>query len=209
MTADATTPSPRRRPKGDKRARTRATLLEVTRALVEEKGYEQTTLQEVARRAGMSNGAVYGNFKSRNDLLAALGPTYWPQVRADIAPGSSVAESLHAIAKALIAAMPARERAGAGRLRGLAYTLTNASLRAQATEIAARSYAAAAAWWREAIPEEAELPMPAEDLVRVIGALAEGLTFQRLLTPELMPDKVIYAAFAALAAGLPKPSKPS
>jgi len=207
MTADATPPSPRRRPKGDKRARTRAKLLEVTRALVEEKGYEHTTLQEVARRAGMSNGAVYGNFKSRDDLLAALGPTYWPQVRADIAPGASVAEILHAVAKALIVALPARERAGAGRLRGLAYTLTNGSLRAQATEIARSRYAAAAAWWREAIPDEAQLPMPAEELVRVIGALAEGLTFQRLLTPELISDEIIYAAFAALASGPSKVSK--
>lgn len=41
--------------------------------------------------------------------------------------------------------------------------------------------------------------MPAEDLVRVIGVLTEGLTFRRLLTPELISDDVICAAFAALA----------
>jgi hypothetical protein len=36
--------------------------------------------------------------------------------------------------------------------------------------------------------------------------LSEGLTFQRLATPELIPDQVIYAAFAALASQQPKPS---
>jgi hypothetical protein len=36
-------------------------------------------------------------------------------------------------------------------------------------------------------------------MVRVINALIEGLLFQRFLTPELMPDEVFYAAFAALA----------
>ena len=36
--------------------------------------------------------------------------------------------------------------------------------------------------------------------VRVIHALIEGLVLQRLLTPELFPDEVIYAAFGALAA---------
>jgi len=203
MTSAATPPSPRRQPKGDKRARTRAKLLEVTRQLVEERGYEQTTLQEVARRAGMSNGAIYGNFKNRDDLFAALGPTYWPRVRAEPKAGSSFVEIMRAVAEATIAAMPARARAGPGRLRGLAYTLTNDGLRAQAQGIAAAGYAAAADWWRRAVPED-QLPMPPEILVRVIGALIEGLTFQRLLTPDLIGDEVIHAAFAALASEPPK-----
>src|SRR5580692_91077 len=132
MTSDAPAPSPRRRPKGDKRARTRAKLIQIAAQLVEEKGYEQTTLQEVARRAGMSNGAVYGNFKNREDLLSAIGPTYWPQVRPQVAPGASFAEIMRAVAEALIAVMPARARVGAGRLRGLAYALTNDGLKAHA-----------------------------------------------------------------------------
>ena len=41
--------------------------------------------------------------------------------------------------------------------------------------------------------------MPAGQLVRVIHALTEGLVLLRLLTPELMPDDVFHAAFAALA----------
>jgi len=205
MTSDAPLESPRRRPRGDKRARTRARLLEVTRALVEEKGYEHTTLQEVARRAGMSNGAVYGNFKNRDDLFAALGPTYWPQLRVRMAPRSGLAETMRAVAEAVIAAMPAREKVGAARLTGLAYTLSNDGLKAHASDISASRYAAAATWWREAIPDETQLPMPVEDLVRVVGALAEGLTFQRLLTPDLITDELIHAAFAALACERPKP----
>lgn len=203
MTSDAA--STRRRPKGDKRARTRARLIEIAAKLVEEKGFEHTTLQEVARRAGMSNGAVYGNFRNREDLLAAIGPTYWPQVRPDVSAGASVVEIMRAVAEALIAVMPERARMGAGRLRGLAYGLGNESLRSRGSERSARGFAAAVRWWRERFPDEAQLPLPAEDLVRVISALAEGLTFQRLLTPELIPDTVIYAAFAALAGEGSKP----
>ena len=187
-------------PSGDKRARTRARLIEVAARLSEEKGYDGVTMQEVARRAGMSNGAIYGNFKNREALLSTLGPTYWPQVRPRVSPGASFAEIMRAMAEALIEAMPARARVGAGRLRGLAYTLGSPALMASASEISAGRYAAAIRWWRERVPDEAELPMPAETLVRVLGALTEGLTFQRLLTPELIPDEVIYAAFAALAA---------
>ncbi len=189
----------RRRPKGDKRARTRAKLIEIAAQLSEEEGYEHVTMQEVARRAGMSNGAIYGNFKNRDALLGEIGPTYWPQVRPQVAPGASFADIMRAVAAALIAAMPARERLGAGRLRGLAYTAGNDALKAQGSKVSAGRYAAAAAWWRERFPDETLLPMPPEDLVRVIGALAEGLTFQRLITPELIPDELIYAAFAALA----------
>jgi AcrR family transcriptional regulator len=206
MTADAPSESPRPRPKGDKRARTRAKLIQIAAQLSEEKGFEAVTMQEVARRAGMSNGAIYGNFKNRDDLLAAIGPAYWPQVRPQISPGASVAEIMRAVAEALIAVMPARARVGAGRLRGLAYGLGNNALTAHASDISAGGYAAAARWWRERFPDEAELPMPAEQLVRTISALTEGLTFQRLLTPELIPDEVIYAAFAALASARPKRS---
>ena len=199
MASDAPSESPRRRPKGDKRARTRAKLIQIASQLVEEKGYEGMSLQEVARRAGMSNGAIYGNFRNREDLLAAIGPAYWPQVRPQVPENASVAEIMRAIAAALIAVMPDRARVGVGRLRGLAYGLGNDALSARGSEISAGRYAAAVRWWRERFPDESQLPMPAEDLVRVIGALTEGLTYQRLATPELIPDRVIYAAFAALA----------
>jgi hypothetical protein len=42
-------------------------------------------------------------------------------------------------------------------------------------------------------------PMPPEHLVCVIHALIEGLVLQRILTPELFPDEVFFAAFEALA----------
>ena len=41
--------------------------------------------------------------------------------------------------------------------------------------------------------------MPAEHLVCVIHVLIEGLVFQRLLTPELVPDEAVFSAFDALA----------
>ncbi|MGH8429929.1 MAG: hypothetical protein ACREUF_05960, partial [Solimonas sp.] len=62
----------------------------------------------------------------------------------------------------------------------------------------AKSYESGAAWLRAAA-DDGELPMPPEALVCVIHALTEGLVFQRLLTPELVPDDTIYAAFEALA----------
>ena len=53
--------------------------------------------------------------------------------------------------------------------------------------------------WLGTLADGHDLPMPKEHLVRVIHALIEGLVMLRLLTPELFPDEVIYAAFDALA----------
>ena len=189
--------SRRGKPKGDKRDRTRAALLEAARALIRERGYERTTLEKVAKRAGMTTGAIYGNFKNRDDLFIALGLTYWAPIAPKISPGASFAEAMHAFAKATLAAVDERASAAVGRLTGLAYTLKKKELRARVVEVTRDSYEFGAEWLRQFDP--AELPMPPEHLVCVLHVLIEGLVMQRILTPELCPDAVFYAAFAALA----------
>ena len=67
---------------------------------------------------------------------------------------------------------------------------------------AAERYDLAAEWWRS-VEDEGPLPMPPALLVRLLNALTEGLTLQWLLTPELITDDVVYAAFAALASPRP------
>jgi AcrR family transcriptional regulator len=183
---------------GDKRDRTRAALLEAARALIREKGYERTTLDEVAQRAGMTTGAIYGNFKNRDELFIALGQTYWAPVKPRLKPGATFAEAMRALAEATLEAIPERRTAAVGRLTGLAYALTNADLRARVHEATAGSYEIGADWLRQ-LGDERDLPMPAEHLVRVIHALIEGLVLQRILTPDLYPDEVFFSAFAALA----------
>src|SRR3954464_11490472 len=111
--------SGRRKPKGDKRDRTRAALLEAARELVRERGHERTTLAEVAARAGMTTGAIYGNFKNRDELFIALGQAYWPPVKPEIASGATFAEAMQALARATLVAVDERRPAAVGRLTGL------------------------------------------------------------------------------------------
>jgi hypothetical protein len=146
----------------------------------------------------MTTGAIYGNFKNREELFISLGLTYWPPIKPQVKAGSSFREIMRAMAEATIAAIPERRAAAVGRLSGLAYTLTHEELRIQVREVTAQSYAFGEQWLR-AVTKAEELPMPADQLVRVIHAMTEGLVFQRLLTPELVPDEVIFAAFEALA----------
>src|SRR5581483_7478387 len=117
--AESSKASARSRPKGDKRQRTRTKLLEAARSLIREKGYERTTLEDIAERAGMTTGAIYGNFRNRDDLFIALGQTYWAAVKPRVKPGASFAEIMQAMAEATIAALPDRAAAAVGRLTGL------------------------------------------------------------------------------------------
>ena len=137
-------------------------------------------------------------FKNRDELFIELGQTYWAPVKPRVKPGATFAEVMHAMAEATLEAIPERTTAAVGRLTGLAYTLTSPDLRARVREVTAGSYEFGAEWLRS-LGDERELPMPPEHLVCVIHALIEGLVLQRILTPELCPDEVFFAAFAALA----------
>lgn len=188
----------RRSPKGNKRARTRAALLAAARSLIQEKNHEQPTLEEIAQRAGMTTGAIYGNFRNRDELFMAIGDAAWAPIKPRLKPHASFPDVLRAMADAALAAVPQRGPAAVGHLTGVVYALRHPDARTKVSDATARSYAMGVEWLRSMIDED-QLPMPADQLVRVIHAMTEGLVLQRILTPDLVPDEVFYAAFEALA----------
>ncbi len=52
--------------------RTRLRILKAALDLFVEKGYERATFEDVARRIGLTKGAVYWHFKSKHELLTTL-----------------------------------------------------------------------------------------------------------------------------------------
>jgi len=197
MTKDDLKAGRQPRVKGGKRERTRATLLEAARQLIREKGHEAATLEAIAERAGMTTGAIYGNFRNREDLFIALAQAYWRPIRPKVKAGANFADVMRAIADATIAAIQDRQPVVVGRLTGMAYASGNEEMRQRVLAVTRDSYDFGADWLSSVVPPE-QLPMPAAQLVRVVHAMIEGLTFQRLLTPELISDETIRAAFLAL-----------
>lgn len=53
-------------------AATRAKILEAAKTCFAEVGYERATIREIARVAGMSTGAVFGNFADKEALYQAI-----------------------------------------------------------------------------------------------------------------------------------------
>lgn len=47
-------------------------ILEVSLRLFSEKGYEKTTMQDIVNALGMSKGAIYHHFKSKEELIDAV-----------------------------------------------------------------------------------------------------------------------------------------
>ncbi|HLZ82988.1 MAG TPA: TetR family transcriptional regulator [Caulobacteraceae bacterium] len=185
---------------GGKRERTRAILIAAALDVVGEKGFTAASLEEIAKRAGMTRGAIYSNFAGRGELLlAAMGSK--GLTLSSIRPvDSSLRAQLRAVADALIAALPRAQGESKFLAEFQLYALADPDLR---RDIAA-GYAAA---FGEAANELAgrfgsKLAMAPKPLAVVIQSLALGLMCQYLLTPEEVSDEVVIAAFEALAAGV-------
>src|SRR5713101_5035960 len=58
--------------KKEQGAKTREQCLQVAIRLFAERGYQRTTMDDVAEAAGVTKGAVYWHFPSKDDLLLAL-----------------------------------------------------------------------------------------------------------------------------------------
>lgn len=190
--------SARRRPKGDKRARTRAALIEAARAIIREHGYDALTLASVAERAGMTTGAIYGNFKNRTDLLMAVAEVSGAPIIAAAWPGMSFRELMRSLAQAVIEALPQRKAAMVGTLGFHIQSLTHEDLRQQSAARTQEFYRRFGEGTAQLISAE-QLPMPVELLMPAVHALIDGLVQHRVLMPELISDEVIYAAFDAIA----------
>lgn len=64
--------SGRELPAGPKARRTRGVILEAARSEFRERGYQRTSMNDVAARAGVSQGTVYQYFRDRSDLVVAI-----------------------------------------------------------------------------------------------------------------------------------------
>jgi len=59
------------------KAQTREHLLDVSAALFADKGYSETTIEDIARAAGSSRATVYSYFSTKEDILRTLSVEMW------------------------------------------------------------------------------------------------------------------------------------
>ncbi len=186
--------------KGSKRERTRAALIAAAGDLIRDQGYEAATLEAIAAKAGMTRGAIYGNFGNRDDLFAEVVLQRWTPVMPEHVPGTSFREHMGRLGRAYAEA--ARQRApvaanfSAVQLQIRRHETLRRRLAAQGRDLVddiARQLLAL-------YPAE-DLPMPAVPLIKALSALGEGLMAAYFSDPEEYPEAVFVAAFQAFAGG--------
>ncbi|MER3460463.1 MAG: TetR family transcriptional regulator, partial [candidate division GAL15 bacterium] len=59
-------------PRAGRKERTRARILEAARRVFARSGYHGTLMDQVAQEAGLSKGALYVHFPSKEELFLAL-----------------------------------------------------------------------------------------------------------------------------------------
>jgi AcrR family transcriptional regulator len=187
-----------RAPEEGKRARTRKRLIEAAGAVIAEKGFDRASLEDIAALAGMTRGAVYGNFKNKEELFLALIETRWKPIVPPLKAKASLKEQMRIVGKTVAGVARERRKDAAIATAFQLYTLTHAPMQAKVTEQNAAIYR----WFEKelvkAIPAKS-LPMPAKQFVRVLDALTTGLLFTHFQTPALMTEDVFIAAFEAFA----------
>jgi AcrR family transcriptional regulator len=88
----------------ERRARTREAVVQAATRLFARRGIEATSLDQVARAAGFSRGAVYANFAGKRALIDAVAERHWigidfqPLVRRDL----SLADRLGLVARGVV-----------------------------------------------------------------------------------------------------------
>ncbi len=186
------------RANGGKRAHTKAKLIDAAAAVIGEKGYDRASLEEIAARAGMTRGAVYGNFKNKEELFLALITTRWRPIVPPLKPGASLKEQLHILGETVAKEAQARRSLAAMATAFQLYTLTHEPMRSHLTQQNAAMYRRMSKELLRFVPAN-KLPMPAEKFVRVLDAMTTGMLFTYFQTPELISEDIIISAFEALA----------
>ena len=183
---------------GGKRERTRTALIKAAGDLIRDLGYEGATLEAIAVRAGMTRGAIYGNFEDRDALFAAVALDRWSPVIPQHEPESSFREHLGALGKAFFQA--ARERAPVATHSAFfqLQTRKHPDLRRRIAAQGGQINREVAYELLLLYPQDV-LPMPADQMVKVLGALGEGLMSAYFLDPDEYPEAVFVSAFQALS----------
>lgn len=188
--------SPRR---GTKRVRTRAILLDAFWSLADEGGFAAATLEAVARRAGMSRGAIYSNFASRAELLIAAANLRGLKIDRDLSGPGTLAETLTRFAESLAESLPNAPGTQRWHAELLLHIATEPALKAPIAAGFGALFATMAAQLEAQHADE--LAIPATTLALAIQSLAMGLVYQAILSPEAVTREAVLEAFAALARG--------
>jgi AcrR family transcriptional regulator len=194
----------------ERQERTRSELLGAAARVFARRGYHAASVEEVAAEAGYTTGAVYSNFKSKEELFLALQEQELERRIEDYRAVGEAEASLRGL-----------ERAAAERFAKFiredpewpllffefwAYGARREQLRERFREGRDRvRRVLAEGIERRSAEAGVELPLPAERLAVGISALVNGLAFERVIDPDRVTDELFGLLLSRLIVGLLAP----
>jgi AcrR family transcriptional regulator len=195
-----------RTPQHERRARTRAALLRAAGRVFAEHGFHRATLEAVAAAAGVSKGALYHYFPSKEQLFLALLEDRLgagiSDIEAVVAERGSESEHLGAATETFLRRINSDPRWLPLLLEFLAYGTRDPAAKAEITQHFLRPAREAPAKGarRLGIPESELLSH--DELGLVLAALVNGLAIERAFDPGVVPKDLLPRLFVVLRAGL-------
>jgi AcrR family transcriptional regulator len=202
MTLEPLTPERRRQ-------QTRDYLLQAAARVFAERGFHAASLDEVAAAAGFTKGAVYSNFKNKEDLFLALLEAYRQREMdalhatidaSDIPPEARLPDFV-----TLIREQTSELGANWDILyqEFVLYALRNVAAREKLAAFDAETTTKVAELIRgEQARQGVETPEQLENRARIIEALFRGIGIMRALDPDAVDEAFLESAMAFVARGL-------
>ncbi len=192
-----------------RRQQTREHLLAAAAQVFAERGFHGATLDEVATVAGFTKGAVYSNFKNKEDLFLALFRARYEQetaaLRATLDASDVPSEARLSDFVSLFQDQTHVARSDFGLLyqEFWLYAARNPDVRKQFTQIddeAVEALAELIATERDGLGLD---PLDnAVQTARIIELLFRGIGLLRILQPEVADESLIEAAIVFVSRGL-------
>ena len=180
--------SPRRLTRAEQREKTRGCLVEAATKVFSRRGYDKASLDEVAEEAGFTKGAVYSNFKGKEDLFLATIDAHFERrleaIRRVLAEEPDEEGTAYAAGMDFMNQLNEDPEYFALFFEFWAYAQRNPAVKRKFLPRIQRFRAALAELFEA---KDVEMPMAPEQLAAMLIAMAAGVAMERELDPKAVP----------------------
>jgi AcrR family transcriptional regulator len=187
----------------EKKAQTRERLLDAAQTVFARRGIVAASLDEIAEEAGLTKGAVYSNFESKEDLFqAVLDDRYNDRTMriADLVDTSASFDEQAAEGARMLLDFYEEERIWTLlTLEFEAYAVRNPEFTPKARAHARELRRAVAELIAQHVQELDDVPLSPDELAIAFIALSNGMAILKLADPDGIPDDLLGKLYALLA----------
>lgn len=178
----------------EQKALTRRRLLEAAEGVFAQRGFYGAPVEEIAREAGATTGALYSNFAGKEDLFLAL---FEERIATDVgdysqivAQGTTMEQQVRGVADHWMAILRERPHYFPLLIEFWAYAIRDPRLQGRLADRFAALRLASARLASQGAESQGFAPNP--ELGKLIGvlinALGNGLALEKLIDPDAIPD---------------------